>query len=101
VEDTRLIKEAFPDVHVLVLTENLNDSQVIDAIQAGAGGYIFLKDALPETLLDSVHHVVEGSAQAKTDLLYAAVENLIQNGRKNLPSAQLKLPISLREKLTC
>ena len=45
---TRLIKEQFPEVAVLVLTENLNDSYVIDAIHAGAGGYIFLKDMSPE-----------------------------------------------------
>jgi DNA-binding NarL/FixJ family response regulator len=40
VQATRLIKEQFPETAVLVLTENLNDSYVIDAIHAGAGGYI-------------------------------------------------------------
>jgi DNA-binding NarL/FixJ family response regulator len=84
VQATRLIKEAFPEVAVLVLTENLNDSYVIDAIQAGAGGYIFLKDTVPEALLECIHRVVEGGSQIKTSLLYAAVENLIQNGRKTL-----------------
>ena len=38
VQATKLIKEQFPDVAVLVLTENLNDSYVIDAIHAGAAG---------------------------------------------------------------
>jgi DNA-binding NarL/FixJ family response regulator len=84
VQVTRLIKDTFPEVAVLVLTENLNDSYVIDAIHAGAGGYIFLKDTVPETLLQSIHRVVEGGSQIKTALLYAAVENLIQNGRKTL-----------------
>ncbi|RJO60484.1 MAG: DNA-binding response regulator [Dehalococcoidia bacterium] len=84
VQATRLIKDAFPEVAVLVLTENLNDSYVIDAIHAGAGGYIFLKDTVPEALLQSIHRVVEGSTQIKTALLYTAVENLIQNGRRTL-----------------
>jgi DNA-binding NarL/FixJ family response regulator len=38
VQATRLIKDEFPEIAVLVLTENLNDSYVIDAIHAGAGG---------------------------------------------------------------
>jgi DNA-binding NarL/FixJ family response regulator len=81
---TRLIKKEFPDVAVLVLTENPNDSYVIDAIHAGAGGYIFLKDMSAELLLQSVHGVVEGGTQMTTALLRAAVENLIQNGRRTL-----------------
>jgi DNA-binding NarL/FixJ family response regulator len=84
VQATRLIKEKFPETAVLVLTENLNDSYVIDAIHAGAGGYIFLKDMSPEVLLQSVHRVVEGGTQMQTALLRTAVENLIQNGRKTL-----------------
>jgi DNA-binding NarL/FixJ family response regulator len=84
VQATRLIKEQFPEITVLVLTENLNDSYVIDAIHAGAGGYIFLKDMTPEALLQSIHRVVEGGTQMTTELLRAAVDNLIENGRKTL-----------------
>ena len=84
VQATRLIKDEFLGVSVLVLTEFDNDSNVIDAIQAGAGGYIFLNDLTPEMLLQSIHRVVEGSMQMKTELLHTAVENLIQNGRKTL-----------------
>ena len=84
VQATRLIKDKFPEIAVLVLTENPNDCYVIDAIHAGAGGYIFLKDMSPEMLLQSVHRVVEGGTQMQTVLLRTAVENLIQNGRKTL-----------------
>ena len=84
VQATRLVKDQFPEIAVLVLTESNNDSYVIDAIHAGAGGYIFLKDMTPEILLQSIHRVGEGIMQMKTELLHAAVENLIQNGRKTL-----------------
>ncbi len=84
VQATRLIKDEFPEVAVLVLTENPNDSYVIDAIHAGAGGYIFLKDMTPEILLQSINRVVEGGTQMTTVLLHTAVENLLQNGRKTL-----------------
>jgi len=84
VQATRLIKDEFPEVSVLVLTENLNDYYVIDAIHAGASGYIFLKDMTPKVLLQSIHQAVEGGTQMTTALLHSAVENLIQNGRKTL-----------------
>jgi len=84
VQATRLVKDEFPEIAVLVLTENPNDSYVIDAIHAGAGGYIFLQDMAPEMLLQSIHRVVEGGMQMTTELLHTAVENLIQNGRKTL-----------------
>ena len=62
----------------------MNDAYVIDAIHAGAGGYIFLKEMSPELLLQSIHRVVEGGTQMTTALLHTAVENLLQNGRKTL-----------------
>jgi DNA-binding NarL/FixJ family response regulator len=84
VQATRLIKDEFPEVAVLVLTESVNDSYVIDAIHAGAGGYMFLKDMSPEMLLQSIHRVVAGGTQMSAALLRSAVENLIQNGRRTL-----------------
>ena len=84
VQATRLIREQFPDVAVLVLTERDNDANVIDAIHAGAGGYIFLKDMSADTLLQSIHRVTEGGTQMETALLRSAVDALLQNGRKTL-----------------
>ncbi|MDO8579216.1 MAG: circadian clock KaiB family protein [Dehalococcoidales bacterium] len=81
---TKLIKEQFPEVAVLVLTENINDSYVIDAIHAGAAGYIFLKDMSPAMLLQSIHRIVEGGTQMSSTVLRSAVDSLIQNGRKTL-----------------
>jgi len=84
VEVVTQIKAEYPEIACLVLTENLNDTYIIEAIHAGAGGYIFLKDTAPEELLQSIHHVIEGDTQIKTELLQTAVENLIQNGRRTL-----------------
>lgn len=84
VQAMRLIKEEFPEVAILALTERDNDSRVIDAIQAGAGGYIFIKDMSPEVLLQSVRRVTEGGMQMKTALLRTVVDDLLQNARKTL-----------------
>ena len=84
VQATKLIKQEFPEVAVLVLTENINDSYVIDAIHAGAGGYIFLKDMSPEELLQGIQRVVMGGMQIQAALLRTAVDALLQNGPKTL-----------------
>jgi DNA-binding NarL/FixJ family response regulator len=81
---TRLTKEEFPETAVLVMAERENDSYVIDAIHAGAGGYLFLNETSPELLLQSIHGVLEGSPQMTTALLRSAVDHLLENGRKTL-----------------
>ena len=84
VQAIRAVKQVFPGICALVLTENLNDSYVIDTIDAGADGFIFLKDMSPEMLLQTIHRVVDGGTQMKAELRRSAVETLIQNSRKTL-----------------
>jgi DNA-binding NarL/FixJ family response regulator len=84
VKVTKLIKDEAPDVAVLALTENSNDSCIIDAIHAGASGYIFLKDMAPDALIKSIWGILEGGTQINVKLLKEAVDDLLQNGRKTL-----------------
>ena len=59
VQATRLIKQRFPAVHILVLTTYDADEWVFDAVRAGANGYL-LKDTPPQQLLAAIHNTVEG-----------------------------------------
>ena len=81
---TRLIKEEFPETAVLVLATRDLDAHVIDAIYAGAAGFLFLKETSPEILLQSIHRALEGRTQMSTALLHDAVSHFLQNGRKTL-----------------
>jgi len=94
---TRAIMDEFPEMAVLVLAENPNDSCVIDAIQAGAGGYIFLISTTSRDLLNSVHGVIEGWTQMKAAPLRSAVEALIQNRHKTLAELALEAHLTERE----
>jgi DNA-binding NarL/FixJ family response regulator len=80
----KILKDEFPELAILVLTENSNDSYIIDAIHAGASGYIFLKDMTPEALIKSIWGVIGGSTQINAKLLKSAVDDLLQNNRKTL-----------------
>lgn len=59
IEATRQIVEALPDVKVLMLTTFETDSQVIQALKAGASGYV-LKDSSAPAIVSSIVAVMSG-----------------------------------------
>lgn len=59
IEATRQIVEADPAIKVVVLTTFETDSQVIQALKAGASGYV-LKDSSAQAIVSSVVAVMSG-----------------------------------------
>jgi two-component system, NarL family, response regulator LiaR len=59
VRATQIIRERFPEIPVLVLTTYDEDEWVIDAIRAGASGYL-LKDSTRDDLIAAVEGIVAG-----------------------------------------
>jgi DNA-binding NarL/FixJ family response regulator len=59
IEATRQILEADPGVKVLILTTFETDSQVIQALKAGASGYV-LKDSTADAIVSSIIAVMSG-----------------------------------------
>ena len=59
IEATRQIVEAVPGVKVLILTTFETDSQVIQALKAGASGYV-LKDSSAPAIVSSIVAVMSG-----------------------------------------
>jgi DNA-binding NarL/FixJ family response regulator len=60
-EATRRIVEAAPGVQVVVLTSFMDRERIVDALSAGAVGYL-LKDAEPEELLRGIHTAARGES---------------------------------------
>lgn len=59
IEATRRIVESLPGVKVLILTTFETDSQVIQALKAGASGYV-LKDSSAMAIVNSIVAVMSG-----------------------------------------
>ena len=59
IEATRQITEADPGIKVLILTTFETNSNVIQALKAGASGYV-LKDSSPDAIASSVVAVMSG-----------------------------------------
>ena len=58
----RAIKKDFPDVEVVALTSVLEDRLVIDAVEAGAAGYL-LKESGPEELVEAIRAAAKGEVR--------------------------------------
>jgi DNA-binding NarL/FixJ family response regulator len=59
IETTRRIVAEFPDTKVVVLTTFENDGYVVQALRAGASGYL-LKDSLPEAVVSAILAILSG-----------------------------------------
>ncbi len=58
----RTIKQAYPDIEVVALTSVLEDRLVIDAVEAGAAGYL-LKETGPEELIEAIFAAARGEVR--------------------------------------
>lgn len=74
-EATRRIKSQFPSTTVIVLTIYDSDAYVVDAVRAGAGGYL-LKDASKDLLVHTIRAVNSGGMLIKSSLLREAILSL-------------------------
>ena len=61
IEATRAIRDSVPTTKILMLTVSDEDSDLYEAIKAGANGYL-LKDISIEEIADSVRAVVQGQS---------------------------------------
>lgn len=76
-EATRRIKAEFPTTAVIMMTSYDDDALVLDAVRAGAAGYL-LKDASRALLCHTLGAVVGGGILIKASLLRKAINSLTQ-----------------------
>lgn len=93
VQATREIRARHPNVRVLVLTTYDADQWVLDAIRAGASGYL-LKDSPGDALIAAI----EGTAAGKTHIDPSVAGRLLDRLSRGAPEPPCALPDSLTER---
>jgi two-component system response regulator NreC len=58
-EVTRVVRKRFPKTNVVILTMHANEAYVLEALQAGAQGYV-IKDSSSEELISAIREVADG-----------------------------------------
>jgi DNA-binding NarL/FixJ family response regulator len=97
VECTRLIKELYPGIKVLMVTTFDDDQYVIDALKLGAVGYL-LKDVPPLELITAVRAVYEGGVLISPKVASKLVEKLVSPISSDKPEFPGIQELNSREK---
>lgn len=85
VQATRRLRELEPDLPVLVLTGFGEDQILLDAVEAGAQGFL-LKDATSAEVKDAIRRVVNGESLVTPSLLRKLLEEFSQRGKVSPPA---------------
>lgn len=90
IESTRLIKEALPEVHIVMYTIYEDEDKLFDSLCAGASGYL-LKKTPPHYLVEAIREVMDGGSPMSPGIARKVIRYFYQRPGK------LKYPLSERE----
>lgn len=77
-ESIRRILQRYPDQRVLVFTMHENAALALQALRAGASGYL-TKSMPPERMVDAIHQVMRGEKPIADDLAFAVAEAEVES----------------------
>jgi len=87
IEATKILKEKFPKLQILMFTIYENNQNVFDALEAGASGYI-LKQTKPAELLEAILEIHNGGAPMSSQIAKMVVNSF---QKKNLADTEAEL----------
>jgi DNA-binding NarL/FixJ family response regulator len=97
IEATRIAKEHFPNIHILIQTVFFDDDYIFNAICAGASGYI-LKSTTPDGYLEAINNVQAGGsaitpgiARRVLDLFKHNLQPVVKTKDYNLTTQEKKV----------
>ena len=105
IEATRRIKRVLPSTPVVVLTVFEEPPTILEAICAGADGYL-TKDTPPDELLDQIRAVVDGGSPLTSGVASTVLDLLRRMGPSRMPdrsdaAAEFSLTTREQEVLRC
>jgi DNA-binding NarL/FixJ family response regulator len=100
-EATQRIKSQLPATSVIMLTVYDNDAYIVDAVRAGAGGFL-LKDASKDLIIHAIRAVNSGGMLIKAGLLHKVMLGLTtvasDQPRKKQAEAEVSHGLTPRER---
>lgn len=78
IEATKVIKQHFPHIHILIQTVFFEDEYIFNAICAGASGYI-LKSTTPDGYIEAIKNVQAGGSPMTPGIARRVIELFKQN----------------------
>lgn len=97
IEVTKVIKEKYPEIKVLILTMHSHDEYFMSAIREGANGYL-LKDAPSDQVVDAIRTVIKGESVIHPTMTKVLLDF---HQKKQEPKKESKLTEREKEVLVC
>lgn len=94
IETTRLVKEQYPEIKILVLSMHSESSYIVRMLEAGASGYL-LKDAGSAELINAIKAVAGGHTYFSSQVSATLVDQLVKG--KKPPERKAGVPLTRRE----
>lgn len=89
IEATREVKATCPAVNILMITSYLEEDKIVDAIYAGASGYV-MKNVPPRTLAQAIRIVADGGMYMSPQVSnYLRTRSTTETPSKNISIDQL------------
>jgi len=82
VQCTKIIKEGYPDIKIIILTSFDDDDYILSALRDGASGYL-LKGITIDELVDAIHKVHSGSAMINPNIAQKFIELYSEMAKNN------------------
>lgn len=95
IETTKLVKQKYPQIKIIMLTVFDDDENIFNAIQSGADGYL-LKETPPKELYDAIVQTLEGGAVMTPSIAMKTLK-LLRHPLITPPENQEKIALTARE----
>lgn len=96
VTGTKLIKDEFSKIKILVLTTFKDDEYIYDAMKYGASGYL-LKDTSYESIIDSIKSVYNGSIVVHPEIASKLIGNIQDKNKNTIDEIMKSFKLTQRE----
>jgi len=82
IETTKIIKDKYPEVKIIILTSHQYNSKVIELIDMGISAYL-LKNTDKQELINAIEKVIDGDLYLSKDVYDVYAKHLIYNTPKS------------------
>lgn len=93
IEGTRILRERFPELPIVVLTVHDEDDKIFQALCAGASGYL-LKNTAPAQIVEAIKEVLDGGAPMSPDV----ARRVVHLFRTFAPPAEVEYHLTEQER---
>lgn len=90
IDTTKLVKAAYPEIKVLVLSMHAEKAYIVKMLEVGALGYL-LKDAGKEEMIRAIRTVAEGNTYYSQKVSSAIIEHIRSPQKLNIKKQGIRL----------